>query len=122
MLSCIVTTTTGYNNIQKILPVVSYQECTLVESNLKRGVFDALTMYIAAEFDANSDIALCLYKCSNDGGVLNMDEADRRNSESRMKNESHLLKKYDLTIELLCNLSDSFVFEGFVATLHNNLL
>ena len=83
---------------------------------MKRGVFDALTMYIAAEFDANSDIASCLYKCSNsnDGVVLNMDEADRRNSESRMKNESHLLlKKYNLTIALLllCNLSDSFGYD-----------
>ena len=80
------------------------------------------TLQIAAEFEANSDIALRLYKCSNVGGVFIMDEADRRNSESRMKNESHLLKKYDLTIAPLCYLSDSFGFEGFVATLHDNSL
>ena len=99
---------------------------------MKRGVFDALTMYIAAGFDANHDIALRLNKCFNEGGVLIMNEADKKNIESRMKNESNSLKKYhaflsylmefgyDLAIAPSYNVSDSFGFEGFVATFHNN--
>ena len=61
-----------------------------------------------------------------------MNEADKKNIESRMKNESNSLKKYhaflsylmefgyDLAIAPSCNVSDSFGFEGFVATFHNN--
>lgn len=89
-------------------------------------------MYIAAGFDANHDIAMRLDKCFNNGGVLIMNEVDKRNIESRMKNETNLLNKYhaflsylmefgyDLAIAPSHNVSDSFGFEGFVSIFHGS--
>ena len=89
-------------------------------------------MFVAAGFDANHDMALRLDKCFKDGGVMIMNDSEKTNIESRMKNESNSLKKYhaflsylmefgyDLAIAPSHNISDSFGFEGFVSTFHNN--
>jgi hypothetical protein len=96
------------------------------QSNVTRGTFDSLTQLIAAGFDKNSELAKCIDKSYDEGGVLILNEQDKTNISSSQNNNKDVLNKfhaflayemefgYDLAIAPSLNVSGSFGFESFV--------
>ena len=97
-----------------------------VGSITQRGIFDNLTQYIAAGFDGNCEIAACADKSYDEGGILVMNDNEKQQIKSSMKQTKNVIAKfhaylaylmefgYDLALSPAHNVSESFGFEGFV--------
>lgn len=90
------------------------------------GFFESLEQLIAAGFDHNSEDALLLDKCYQNGGFMIMNELDKDRIKSSMKHVPRNLTKfheylsylielgYDLAINTRDNVSSNPGFESFV--------
>jgi hypothetical protein len=96
------------------------------KSHLTRGEFESLTLYVAAGFESTGSLASQVVNNFDSGGIMIMNEADKTNINTSMKQTPDLLQKYhaflsylmelgyDLAIAPSCNVSGSFGFESFV--------
>jgi hypothetical protein len=102
------------------------RENVRAKSTSTRGVFEQLTLYIAAGFDSKCSLAANIDKSFEEGGVMIMNATDKANINESMKQSPDSLNKfhaflsyqmelgYDLAIAPSCNVSGSFGFESFV--------
>ena len=96
-----------------------------------RGQFDKLTMHIAAGFKRTSEEASLIDRNHTEGGLMILNDTDKDNIKSSMKNSPRDLIKfqsfmayemelgYDLELSPAANVSRSFGFESFVGLFHN---
>ena len=106
-------------------------DCVRANSPTTRGQFDKLTMHIAAGFKRTSEEASLIDRNHAEGGLMILNDTDKDNIKSSMKNSPGDLIKfqsfmayemelgYDLALSPAANVSRSFGFESFVGLFHN---
>ena len=106
-------------------------DCVRAKGPTTRGLFDKLTLHIAAGFKRTSEEASLVDRNHLDGGLMILNNTDKENIKASMKNSPGELLKfqsfmayqmelgYDLALAPAANVSRSFGFESFVGVSQN---